>query len=85
MPSIIFAREATRASRFSVTSHNVECLDLIPFPPFDSDKLCQAVHNGFALALCVVEPDLADEFLKRSSAMFESVFQKQARKKLGRA
>src|ERR1700745_621042 len=25
----------------------------------DSDKICQAVHNGFALALCIVEPDLA--------------------------
>jgi hypothetical protein len=47
----------------------------------DSDKLCQAVHNGFALALCVVEPDSADEFLKKSSAMFESVFPKPARKK----
>jgi hypothetical protein len=50
----------------------------------DSDKLCQAIHNGFALALCVVGPDSADEFLKKSSAMFESVFQKPARKKLRR-
>jgi hypothetical protein len=37
----------------------------------DSDKMCQAVRNGFAVALCVVEPDSADEFLKKSSAMFE--------------
>jgi hypothetical protein len=50
----------------------------------DSDKLCQAIHNGFAAALCVVEPESADDFLKKSSAMFASVFQKPARKKLGR-
>jgi hypothetical protein len=47
----------------------------------ESDRLCQAVHNGFAVALCVVEPDSADEFLKKSSAMFERVFKKSARKK----
>jgi hypothetical protein len=45
----------------------------------DSDKMCQAVHNGFALALCLVEPDSADEFLKKSSAMFERVFEKPPR------
>jgi hypothetical protein len=47
----------------------------------DSDKLCQAVHNGFALALCVVEPDSADEFLTKSSAMFDGIFEKPARKR----
>jgi hypothetical protein len=47
----------------------------------DSDKMCQAVHNGFAVALCVVEPDSADEFLRKSSAMFERVFEKPARKR----
>jgi hypothetical protein len=36
---------------------------------------------GFGVALCVVEPDSADEFLKKSSSMFERVFQEPARKK----
>jgi hypothetical protein len=40
----------------------------------DSDKLCQAIHNGFAAALCIVEPDSADGFLRKSGALFESVF-----------
>jgi hypothetical protein len=44
----------------------------------DSDKLCQAIHNGFAAALCIIEPDSADDFLRESSAMFESVLQKPA-------
>jgi hypothetical protein len=45
----------------------------------ESDRLCQAIHNGFGVALCIVEPDSADEFLKKSSAMFESIFEKPAR------
>ena len=44
----------------------------------DCDKLCEAIHNGFGAALCVVEPDSADDFLRESSAMFESVFQEPA-------
>jgi hypothetical protein len=47
----------------------------------DCDKLCDAIHNGFGAALCVVEPDSADHFLSESRAMFESVFQKPARKR----
>jgi len=42
----------------------------------DCDKLCEAIHNGFGAALCVVEPNSTDDFLRESSAMFESVFQK---------
>jgi dTDP-glucose pyrophosphorylase len=49
----------------------------------DHDKIYQAVHNGFAVALYVVEPDSADEFLKKSSAMFERVFEKSARNRRG--
>jgi hypothetical protein len=45
----------------------------------DCDKLCEAIHNGLGAALCIVEPDSANDFLKKSSAMFESVFQKPAR------
>ena len=50
----------------------------------DSDKICQAIHNGFAVALCIVEPDSADDFLRESSALFETVFEKPDRKKLPR-
>jgi hypothetical protein len=48
------------------------------------DKLCQAIQLGLGAAVCVVEPDSADEFLAESGALFESIFRKPARKKLGR-
>jgi hypothetical protein len=46
----------------------------------ESDRLCQAIHNGFAAALCIVEPDSADGFLRESSAMFESIFENRLAK-----
>ena len=60
-----------------VASNVAEKLLLCRDPKFEaeSDRLCQAVHLGFAVALCVVEPDSADEFLKKSSALFERVFE----------
>jgi hypothetical protein len=76
----------TTADVLLIIAHDVaqrvsEALARCPGKRFttDSDRLCQAVHNGFAVALCVVEPDSADEFLKKSSAMFERVFEKPAR------
>jgi len=42
----------------------------------DTEKICEAIHNDFALALCVVEPDSADEFLGESAALFEGIFEK---------
>ena len=39
----------------------------------DSDKMCQAIHNGFAVALCIVEPESVDDLLRKSSALFERV------------
>jgi hypothetical protein len=50
----------------------------------EHDKLCQAIQLGLGAAVCVVEPDSADEFLRESSAMFEGIFRKPAREKLGR-
>jgi hypothetical protein len=82
----------TTAEVLLIIAHDVarrvsEALARCPGKRFktESDRLCQAIHNGFAAALCIVEPNLADHFLRESSAMFESVFQKPARKKLGRA
>ena len=49
----------------------------------ESDKLCQAIQLGLGAAVCVVEPDSADEFLAESAALFESIFEKTPRKKLG--
>jgi hypothetical protein len=40
----------------------------------DSRKLTQAIHTGFGAALCVVEPDEADQFLKQSAALMENIF-----------
>jgi hypothetical protein len=51
----------------------------------DSDKLCQAIQLGLGATVCVVEPNSADEFLAETAALFESIFEKPARKKLGRA
>jgi hypothetical protein len=50
----------------------------------DSEKICQAIQLGLGAAVCVVEPDSADEFLAESAALFERIFEKPARKKLGR-
>ena len=50
----------------------------------EHDKLCQAIQLGLGAAVSVVEPDSADEFLRESSAMFESIFEKPTRKKLRR-
>ena len=43
----------------------------------DSDKMCQAIHNGFAVALCIVEPDSVDDFLTKNSTLFEGIFEKK--------
>jgi len=40
----------------------------------DSGKLTQAIHNGFGCALCILEPDSADEFLSKSAVLMESIF-----------
>jgi hypothetical protein len=50
----------------------------------ESDRLCQAIQLGLGAAVCVVEPDSADEVLAESAALFENIFEKAARKKLGR-
>jgi hypothetical protein len=50
----------------------------------ESDKLCHAIQLGLGAAVCIVEPDSADEFLAESAALFESIFEKPARKKLPR-
>jgi hypothetical protein len=50
----------------------------------DSRKLTEAIHNGFAAALVVVEPDGVDQFLQQSAALMENTF-KSARKKLAGA
>jgi hypothetical protein len=46
----------------------------------DSRKLTVRIHEGFGAALIVVEQDKVDDFLSKSSAIFEGVF-KMARKK----
>jgi hypothetical protein len=40
----------------------------------DSRKLTVAIHEGFGAALLVVEPDKGDDFLRKSSALFENIF-----------
>jgi len=49
----------------------------------DCGKITVAIHEGFGAALLVVEPDKGDDFLRKSSALFENIF-KSARKKLPR-
>ncbi|SRR6266705_2190713 len=40
----------------------------------DSCRITEAIHNGFACALVVVEPDSVDQFLKKSAALMENIF-----------
>jgi hypothetical protein len=40
----------------------------------DSAKMTQAIHQGFGLALALIEPDKADWFLKRSAVLMEDIF-----------
>ena len=40
----------------------------------ESRKLTQAIHTGFGAALCIVEPDSVDQFLKQSAALMENIF-----------
>ena len=44
------------------------------------DKLCQAIQLGLGAAVCICEPDAADEFLAETAALFEHIFEKPAGK-----
>ena len=39
----------------------------------DLRKMTEVIHNGFGVALCVVEPDGVDQFVKKSAAVLESI------------
>jgi hypothetical protein len=50
----------------------------------DSRKLTEVIHNGFGLALCVVEPDSVDRFLKKSAALMENIFKTDRKRSASR-
>ena len=83
---VLSAKEPGVADVLLIIAHDVaqrvsEALARCPEKRFrtGSENLCQAIHNGFGAALCIVEPDSADDFLRESGAMFEGVFQKPVR------
>jgi hypothetical protein len=51
----------------------------------DSRKLTEAIHNGFGVALCVVEPDSVDRFLKKSAALMENIFKSDRKRPASRS
>jgi hypothetical protein len=51
----------------------VESLPLNAARKREIGNLTEAIHNGFGLALSILELDNVDQFLKRSAALFEQI------------